>query len=486
MDKNGNKLDLDYCSNTTIEYDIPVTIDENEIYKYDPNSLYYNDICYPSESDDGIDKTLYDRKYEYNENDLSLCQAECIFKKYDSETKNAICECGIKKSFDVNDIFNVDKKKLLKNFINIKNILNIEIIKCYQIIFRKNCLLKNYGSFILLIIIIISIICSIITCSKDFNKIKIIIQKIIKGKNSKNKNKTNKKLSKEVKRKKNINIINYPPKNSKKKRIKSIQIHRKKPMTIKSSKRNINNVNIITNKNNKAKKPKNLNDYEKNNLSFKKATKHDKRTYIMYYFSLLKQKQLIIFSFILSSDYNLKSIKINLFFLTFALNLTVNALFFNDSTMHKIYENQGNYDFLYQLPQIIYSLLISIFIKNILSILSLTEKDIVNFKEQKKVKNNTDKYEKFINYLKIRIALFLILEFIFLGIFWYYISCFCALYRNSQFHLIKDTSSSFALSLFYPFIINLIPGIFRIPSLNKKNSYGEYLYKISKFLQIII
>ena len=63
-DKQGNQLSLDSCSNTSIEYEIPVTINESEIYKYDPNSFYYNDFCYPAESRNGIDMTIYDRKNE--------------------------------------------------------------------------------------------------------------------------------------------------------------------------------------------------------------------------------------------------------------------------------------------------------------------------------------------------------------------------------------------------------------------------------------
>ena len=80
---------------------------------------------------------------------------------------------------------------------------------------------------------------------------------------------------------------------------------------------------------------------------------------MQYYWRLLKQKHLIFFSFIPSNDYNLIIIKISLFLFIFSLNLTVNALFFNDSTMHKIYEDKGEYNFIYQMPQILYSTLIT-------------------------------------------------------------------------------------------------------------------------------
>ena len=194
----------------------------------------------------------------------------------------------------------------------------------------------------------------------------------------------------------------------------------------------------------------------------------------------------------MSTDYNLRTIKICLFFLTLALNLTVNALFFNDSTMHKIYTDNGSYNFLYQLPQMLYSLIISIVIKTILSLLSLTEKSILALKEGKK--NNDEncinqsinnKYESFIRCIKIKLIIFFALDFIFLLAFWYYLSCFCALYKNTQIHLIKDTLSSFALSLLYPFFLNFIPGFFRISSLKKKDKNGEYMYNTSKILQLI-
>ena len=61
---------------------------------------------------------------------------------------------------------------------------------------------------------------------------------------------------------------------------------------------------------------------------------------------------------------------------------------------------------------------------------------------------------------------------------------FGAIYRNTQFHLLKDTLVSFGLSLLYPFGIYLIPGFFRIPALSNPKKKKEYLYKISKILQI--
>ena len=82
-------------------------------------------------------------------------------------------------------------------------------------------------------------------------------------------------------------------------------------------------------------------DSEMNELSYLNAIKIDKRTYLEYYLSLLRTKHLFIFSFWPTFDYNSQIIKIFLFFFNFAFSFFVNAIFFNDETMHKIYEDKG-------------------------------------------------------------------------------------------------------------------------------------------------
>ena len=87
-------------------------------------------------------------------------------------------------------------------------------------------------------------------------------------------------------------------------------------------------------------------------------------------------------------------------------------------------------------------------------------------------------------YLKIKFVIFFILDFILLGCFWIYLSCFSAVYNNTQIHLINDTLISFAISLITPFVLYLLPGIFRIPSL--KNGNRRILYVINNILQFIL
>ena len=69
--------------------------------------------------------------------------------------------------------------------------------------------------------------------------------------------------------------------------------------------------------------------------------------------------------------------------------------------------------------------------------------------------------------------------------FWYFISCFCAVYYNTQIILIKSTFLSFGLSMIYPIGINLIPGIFRIPELRAEKKDKKCLYSFSQYVALI-
>ena len=81
------KLDLSYCKNSTLNLSIPVSINEDNLYKYNPESDYYKDLCYSSTTEKGTDILLNDRYIEYNENNLAICENNCSLAEYISDTK---------------------------------------------------------------------------------------------------------------------------------------------------------------------------------------------------------------------------------------------------------------------------------------------------------------------------------------------------------------------------------------------------------------
>ena len=501
---NLTKLNLSYCKGTKIEISIKVKINDN-IDKYNLSSDYYNDICSKATSENGTDILLKDRRNEFVDNNMSLCEENCDLINYDFNTEKAKCSCDIKLSIPSNYDIKFNKKDFLKSFIDFKNIFNFNIMKCYKTVFRIKSLLKNYGFFILFLIIILYFISLFLFLNISYDEIKkeingiilslnyydtsIIIRHRIKKK-VKIKKKTKHLKTKEIKNKnkKNFKKINSIKKQKEKDQSYLIQITNNFDNSISSKK-----INQINNEITAINYASNINilkykDFELNSLDYEEALQLDHRNYCDYYTSLLKYNHPIMYSFAPYNDYNSKIIKMFLFFFSFALDFTVNAIFFSDNTMHKIYEDKGKFDFLYQVPQIIYSTIISKFIDTLIRKFALTQDNIVDLKKEK----GSKKYKKInliiLRTLKIKFILFFCLAFMILSFFWYYITCFCGIYINTQIHLIKDSLSSLVLSLIIPFALYLIPGIFRLAALKEKKKKNvqkpkKYFYDFSIFLE---
>ena len=485
-------LDKSLCKTTKISIYIPIQITEN-IDKLNMSSGYFNDLCYISQTNFGTDISLNDRKNEFIDNNKMVCQDECDLSEYN--TKKVSCLCNIQEThFSFSDM-KINKTKLKENFINIKNIANINLLKCYKILFTIQGLLYNMGSYIILPIIIINIICIIIYITKESKKISEKIEiianlidkndcsklgkkepkKLKLNKNESQKIKINKIKSKKHRKKKNqlnknkINNISAKSNNdnsTKKTMMKKNQLKNKdiisnnittKKKHSKRKETKFKNIStILNNVINKTNNYLSLTDNEINSLPYKKALLKDNRTYCQYYISLLKTKHIIFFTYFNNRDYNAKSIKIDLFFINFAIYFTINTLFFNDNTIHQIYKSKGSFDFEYQLPKIIYSSLISTALNTLLKLFALSNEIILEFKNSS-LKNNIIIRKKDLKFkIKIKFILFVISSFFLLPLFWYYISMFCAIYKNTSYHLVKDTGISFALSFLYPFGIFIV------------------------------
>ena len=143
----------------------------------------------------------------------------------------------------------------------------------------------------------------------------------------------------------------------------------------------------------------------------------------------------------------------------------------------------GKYDIIYFIPMISIAFAISYFITNIIKILFLSERNIVQIRKQTSVFAADNISYKVKNCLIIKYIIFFILDFMFLEFFWLLLSSFGAVFINTQIFILKNALISFAMSLMFPFFFNFFPCIFRICSLKLKN--GECVYKISKFLQCI-
>ena len=493
--KNYSQLNLSLCEKSNISLNIPVSIDENILFKYNPNNEYYRDECIPYTTESGTDIIINDRQDEYNNNNMSICENDCTFIEYNSETKKSICQCGIKyKQIVISEIYN-QNDILLYNFNNKTYSSKLNTMGCFNTLFSKRGILTNIGSYILIFSILLFLISGILFNKCSYNILLMEIENIIylkrHHKNNININETagpNKKKSKnEPKSSSKIIKIKTKKNNKRKKNNKTHNELKNNRNKSSFSKLKIKNSKEILNSNkNKSRKNSSLEkftDYELNTLSYKEAKKYDKRLFLSYYFSLIRYKNIFIFAFFPLNDYNSRIIKIDLFFLNFCIYYFLNSLFFNKSTIHKIYKDKGIYNFNYFLPYILLSFIFSHIITIVIKYFSLSESNIIQIKREKTADKAEIKVENVKKRLILKYICFFIFGTLFLLFLWYYLSSFGAVYKNTQVFLIINTIISFGFSLLFPFLISIIPGFLRFKSFSSNNK--EYMYKISKIIQII-
>ena len=83
------------------------------------------------------------------------------------------------------DEIKFDKNKLYKSFTDIKNVANIQFIKCYKDVFKRKNLLKNCGFFIFIGLLFLHLITLILFYGKFYYSLMDIIKKISDAKNKK-------------------------------------------------------------------------------------------------------------------------------------------------------------------------------------------------------------------------------------------------------------------------------------------------------------
>ena len=178
-------------------------------------------------------------------------------------------------------------------------------------------------------------------------------------------------------------------------------------------------------------------------------------------------------------------IKICLFLLFFTSIYVINFLFFNKKTIHKIYMDEGHYDFIYFIPKIFISFLCSNFIYIIIRYIFLSERNLLKIRTQNSVEDAQRIAEKEKRNLIIKYIIFFIVGILLFVFFWMELSSFGAVYQNTQIIVFQNALICFAISLIYPFLINIFPGICRISSLNSCNKDENCIYNFSKFLQLL-
>jgi hypothetical protein len=241
------------------------------------------------------------------------------------------------------------------------------------------------------------------------------------------------------------------------------------------------------NKKKKDEEKKQLYEYESdelNELKFEDAIEYDKRSFCRYYINILFYSHIILSVFFRFGDFNLFTVKLGLFFMTFPINLTMNIFFFtNESITLDYLKSADDFSSIWRhIDNTLYSSLLSSFLLILLKLLCLTHNSVRQLRKIRDVNEAQQKSNCILLCVKIRIAIYYALSFAFLIIFGFYVLCFCAVFENTQITLIKSTFTSWLISLLYPFIICLITSLVRKASFSCNS---KFLYGVKKIMQFL-
>ena len=151
--------------------------------------------------------------------------------------------------------------------------------------------------------------------------------------------------------------------------------------------------------------------------------------------------------------------------------------------MHDIYVSGNTNDIGKFIPYIIISFIICYVVDKLIRYFSLSDKNIYSIYKEALYNNAKIRATQVRKLLLIKYIIFYVLGFFSTLIFGYYLATFGAIYQNTQYILIKNVLISYVMSLLLPFIIILLPSVFRRFAL--KDATRQWMFDLSRILQNI-
>ena len=231
-----------------------------------------------------------------------------------------------------------------------------------------------------------------------------------------------------------------------------------------------------------------LTEEELNELCVEDARKYDNRHFCLFFWQLLKSRQDIINTFCNSDPLDCFPIRCICFFYGISFYFFVNALFFIPSYISDTFHGKNSYSFFTilqnEISRFIYSAIVSMVVDLIENFLSNSKKrlEILIRKSKFSDKFQEEAYQ-ICKSLKIRHIIFLVFAFLFMGVFWYYISAFCNVYYNSRINWLEGSIITYTLTNVSPFISSFLISSFRF--IGMKVHFLSFFYKLSQIISAI-
>ena len=523
----GIKLDSDkLCNDSSVQitenlmaildeededYSLQVYLINQGINIFDENSDFYADICFDFDNPLSRDIPLKDRQRSAFP-DAKLCDEGCVFEGMNFDEMTASCSCKYR------DISQSNIEPIIEDmFGDVFELIeasNLEVLKCYNNFFKNFG--KSIGGIISIILIVADIIFSVLFFVIELVKLKRYIFNLTdkylsylkQSIQTKVKIKNPPKKSSDDTTNSNIKIIN----NRQSRKNDILSEHGKKSNSFAMSKDKIivfNNKEpkndlirrnrLITEKKKKTDLKKTspiLNELKKNkkffeeylstsfdDMAFDDAIVKDDRNFREILCEILKEKQIIMNTFVAHDPIKTRFIKYIFFILDICLYLVVNGLFFGEEYLSLLYNLDEEDNFFSFFPRtidkLIYATFVSMVIAYITDFFFVEEKKIIGIFRREKDNRHVLKelIVKFIKDLQNRYTSFIIMVFVILILSFYYLVCFNRVYPKTQMEWIK---SSIVIMIFIN-IISVLKCLYeaglRVLSFRFKS---ERLYKLSQ------
>jgi len=236
-------------------------------------------------------------------------------------------------------------------------------------------------------------------------------------------------------------------------------------------------------------------NYTLKNYEYETALKYESRTFWRILYIIMLSKDHILNTFILKSPLESQHLRICLFLFSYASDLALNTLFYFSDNISDKYHYTGNHLFWYTLYNNILisviSTLLSLILGSILKIMTDSKNSIGDeFKEEEKKLREDQKYKvsderkkeilekmnKILKTLKIKMIIFIVIDFIILLFFFYFVTAFCEVYQSTQTSWISDAVMSIIIS--FPIEIGISLAVTLLYKISLKYEC-QFLYKLS-------
>ena len=239
-------------------------------------------------------------------------------------------------------------------------------------------------------------------------------------------------------------------------------------------------------------------EYFLDHFDYEDAITYDKRSFGRLYLICLYAKENILSTFFLHSPLEPKPIKLILFIFIYSSDFALNTLFYFSEKISDKYNYKGQNLFWYNLFNNLTISFLSFIISYVIIVflqLLTNAKDSFEeaFKEEEKKMKNNKKYKvshetklkiiekilKTSKIFKIRIIIFVLIEIFIMLFFYYFVTAFCEVYKETQKSWLIDSFVSFLISFPVEFLLALIICSFYVIAIKRRI---KCLYKIAMVL----